>query len=674
MKHTGVLLSALVALGYAYTWAPLGPPGLTAYDWHALDSMEYASILCADTSIVMEGSTGWEAYSHQGLPCLSALPLDSASVLVALGNGGDGDGVYRFDLESHGFSLVHPCSLPRSVQYSAGWNAWFAGGEGGLSVSTNAVDWLALDDFAGMPCRAVAVAESSLVMAADTSVFFAHDAHALEFSGRIDLGLVEHNPITEASGIVASRRNAGVLWTQNDSGNPNTIYAMSENGTHLGAYTISGATNRDWEDIAIAYDAEGDRYLIYVGDIGDNNGAYVDKYVYLVEEPEVSPSQPPVTVTLHGMQRITFQYPGGVRYNAETLLIDPLTNDLYVVTKQGGGIATVFRAAFPQSTAETIVLEQVAGIAGLGGTAVGGDISPSGREILIKTYGQMYHWRRGPGQTVGEAFGSARTALPYVQEPQGEAVCWMANLMGYHTISEEQGGVPAHLYLYRREAWQQAQPPMFPVTDIAVSGAGSLVAVCPGTSLEAGLWCSADQGATWAQQLSTPNLGAVAVDSHGVVFLGWHGDRDTTGVAVWAADVASLTPVNQGLPSLSINRLRVDLRDPSGAMACCTDSGAVMLTGYFEPMELGIGCVAPDTACIEWPPVPAATHYDLYRSPLAFQWPDLPWYTVAVPDTTLTVSGVVLPDTSLFFMGRARNPSQVTPWSNTVGVLNRSLP
>ena len=38
---------------------------------------------------------------------------------------------------------------------------------------------------------------------------------------RTDLGLVEHEEIREASGIVASRKNSGVLWTHNDSDNPN---------------------------------------------------------------------------------------------------------------------------------------------------------------------------------------------------------------------------------------------------------------------------------------------------------------------------------------------------------------------------------------------------------------------------------------------------------------------
>ena len=68
---------------------------------------------------------------------------------------------------------------------------------------------------------------------------------------RIDLGLVEHEEIREASGIVASRKNSGVLWTHNDSDNPNCLYALDNKGRHLGTYYITGITNRDWEDIAL---------------------------------------------------------------------------------------------------------------------------------------------------------------------------------------------------------------------------------------------------------------------------------------------------------------------------------------------------------------------------------------------------------------------------------------
>ncbi|MBN1425460.1 hypothetical protein JXA88_12980 [Candidatus Fermentibacteria bacterium] len=676
MKAGSILVALLISRGLAYTWTPVGPPGLNTHDWCALSSGAFSSVLCADSCVVLEGVGEWETYSHGGLPCRGACPLDSTAILLIMGEGAGADGIYQFHFEDHGFAPVYACPFPQFIHHTAFWNAYVAGSAAGLALSTNAVDWLAMDAPAVLAAYASASCESCMVLAADTAVFYADHATAMQFGSRIDLGLVEHGAIDEASGIAASRRNPGVLWTHNDSGNPNVIYALSDDGTHLGAYTVAGAANRDWEDMAIGYNTTADRYLLYIADFGDNNGVYEDKYIYMIEEPSVSPSQPPVAETIYGVERITFRYPSGVRYNAETLLVDSPTGDLFVVTKQAGGIARVFRAAYPQSTSETMVLEQVAELSDLGGAAVGGDVSASGREILIKTYGQIFHWARSPGESVDEAFGSSRTPLPYVQEPQGEAVCWMPNLMGYYTVSEEPGGTPARLYGYRRQPWQQATPVPLLVTDIAIVAGGGLLAVESSTGFAAGLWESEDHGATWTHVLGAPGLRAAVADSHGVVFTGWREPGDTAGVAVWTREIGLLTPVNQGLPSLGVNRLRMDPRDSLGSVICCTDSGAARLTGYFEPMELRVGHTMPDTVRIQWLPVPAATLYDIYRSAAAFYWCDsLLWHTVAPPETALLITeDAVIPDTACFFRGRARNASYVTPWGTIVGLVNRSLP
>lgn len=47
-----------------------------------------------------------------------------------------------------------------------------------------------------------------------------------QFGDRIDCGVVECNDIKEASGIVASRVNPGVLWVHNDSGDKARTFAM----------------------------------------------------------------------------------------------------------------------------------------------------------------------------------------------------------------------------------------------------------------------------------------------------------------------------------------------------------------------------------------------------------------------------------------------------------------
>lgn len=267
-----------------------------------------------------------------------------------------------------------------------------------------------------------------------------------EFGNQVDLGLIEHDPITEASGIAASRMNPDVLWTHNDSGGSASVYAFNAQGKHLGVYSIAGITNRDWEDMAVGPGpVDGQQYL-YIGEIGDNNAQYDLKYIYRVPEPTVNSNQLPVNRTIADVEKIAFRYPDGNR-DAETLMVDPLTKDIYIVSKWEANVR-LYRAPYPQSTTDPITLDHVATLNLF--FVVGGDISPSGFEILIKTYTNVYYWRLTPGQNPWEIFVDEPSILPYNMEPQGEAICWMPDGMGYYTVSEEMGDIPTHLYFYPR--------------------------------------------------------------------------------------------------------------------------------------------------------------------------------------------------------------------------------
>lgn len=267
-----------------------------------------------------------------------------------------------------------------------------------------------------------------------------------EFGDRLDLGLISNDLLNEASGLAASRRNPNILWTHNDSGDENRLFAIDANGKHLGTFLIEGVEARDWEDVAVGPGPIKGRQYLYIGDIGDNLSKFDIKYIYRVAEPEVLRNQPPVEATLSEVETIAFQFPDGKR-DAETLMVDPLTKDIYIVSKRESKVR-VYRAPYPQSTTETITLEYVASL-NLN-NVVSGDISPSGNEVVIKTYSAIYYWRKPPDEKWVKMFEKDPVRVPYVPEPQGEAVCWRADGLGYYTISEEPGGIPSHLYFYPR--------------------------------------------------------------------------------------------------------------------------------------------------------------------------------------------------------------------------------
>src|SRR5258708_16246272 len=97
------------------------------------------------------------------------------------------------------------------------------------------------------------------------------------------LGRVDQQ-LEEASGLVASIANPGLLWSTNDSGNPPEVFLIDQNAKTKLVCTLFRIHNRDWEDIAIGDGPDPKKKYIYVADIGDNWAQYKLKFIYRFEE------------------------------------------------------------------------------------------------------------------------------------------------------------------------------------------------------------------------------------------------------------------------------------------------------------------------------------------------------------------------------------------------------
>ena len=94
--------------------------------------------------------------------------------------------------------------------------------------------------------------------------------------------------LNEVSGVAASRLHPPLLWVHNDSGGEPAVYAIRPDGTLVSTVTIEGATNTDWEDIAVGPGpARGVSYL-FLGDIGDNLSGRDHITVYRIPEPRTT--------------------------------------------------------------------------------------------------------------------------------------------------------------------------------------------------------------------------------------------------------------------------------------------------------------------------------------------------------------------------------------------------
>ena len=261
------------------------------------------------------------------------------------------------------------------------------------------------------------------------------------------VAIFDDSSLDEASGMAHSERNPGYLWTQTDSGNSNEIFLVSRDGKIAAQFTIEGATNRDWEDIAVGPGPVAGQSYIYLADIGDNRLHYPKKIIYRFPEPLLQGTARPYSGHVIGADRLVFQLPDGPK-NAEAILIDPKSRDLFILSKEEQCV--VYRAAYPQSVSKTTIMERVLAIPFRIVTSA--DLSADGRELLVRTYTHAFYYSRREGESVIDALKRTPLLEPLAQEPQGEAICWAADKSGYYTVSEEVNWwTPQIVYFCRRK-------------------------------------------------------------------------------------------------------------------------------------------------------------------------------------------------------------------------------
>jgi len=274
------------------------------------------------------------------------------------------------------------------------------------------------------------------------------------FSEGVVVATVAGGEITEASGLAVSRKNAGVLWVHNDSGEKPRVFAIGLDGKVIAIYGLWGVTADDYEDIAIGRGPRSGVDYLYIGDIGDNLAKRSSVTVYRVREPDTAGASG--ELQLDDVAALELRYPDHP-YDAETLLADPRTGDLFLVTRDVGGESRVFRAAFPHTPDAPTTLEEVAKITFRGAgpsdvAATAGDIDASGRLIVVRTYNKALLWERAEGESVAEALAGASVSTPIVgapDEPQGEAIAFGPDGKSYFTLSE---GIEQPLVRFERRS------------------------------------------------------------------------------------------------------------------------------------------------------------------------------------------------------------------------------
>ena len=304
---------------------------------------------------------------------------------------------------------------------------------------------LRLKSFAAMCSRSVAVVAAFALLSVSAG------AACDKYSRGVAWGVVSIDGLQEASGIAASRRNPGVLWVHND-GSSGAVHAVGVNGAHLATFFLGRAVS-DTEDIAVGPGPVAGVSYLYVGDSG---GKRRDVQILRIPEPIVDPGRTgsPISTFFSGVDAFTVSYPDG-KHDAESLMVDPSSREVFIVTKQGGG-ARVYRAnlnnVFPGSQVQWGFVTSLPFA-----NASGGDISADGTQIVLRREDFVQTWERFNGEWIGTTLSRSGTGIPVIGpplEPNGEGIALLPNGAGYVTISE---GANPVLYFFEAQCPSRPQ-------------------------------------------------------------------------------------------------------------------------------------------------------------------------------------------------------------------------
>jgi hypothetical protein len=251
-------------------------------------------------------------------------------------------------------------------------------------------------------------------------------------------GHVQDDDIDELSGLVASRRRPGMYWVHNDSGDDARAFAIDVQGHLLAELTLSNADATDIEDIALERGKEGEPDVLYLADMGDNFRRREKVQLYRIAEPVVPQDSAPLELTREA-QVIEVAYEDGA-HDAEALLLDPRSGDLFLVTKASPlsreewvGVYRVARAALLAE--QPVVARKVASIPV--GPATAGDVAPDGSAIIVRNYRGALYWPRAQGDTIAQALAKPACRLPIAEaDRKGEAIGFTPDMRAYVTSTE----------------------------------------------------------------------------------------------------------------------------------------------------------------------------------------------------------------------------------------------
>jgi hypothetical protein len=177
---------------------------------------------------------------------------------------------------------------------------------------------------------------------------------------------------------------------------------------------IEGAEVVDWEDISAVTGPDGDE--LYIADIGDNERVRESVTIYRVDEPETGASTAIAEASV-------LTYPDAA-HDAEALVVEPSSGDVYIITKGFTNRTRVFAARAPLGASTTLEPVATLDLAGPLAAVTGADVSSDGDRIVLSTYATGFELSLPEGAAFDEIWQQRPVRVPLGPHAQNEAVAY----------------------------------------------------------------------------------------------------------------------------------------------------------------------------------------------------------------------------------------------------------
>ncbi len=234
-------------------------------------------------------------------------------------------------------------------------------------------------------------------------------------------GAFADSRLDESSGVASSRQYPGTLWTHNDGDEP-VIFVTDTTGAALGTVRLRTEVD-DWEDIALG--PCGRSTCLYLADTGDNRERRPTVRIHRLPEPDPATTRAGVVA---GAEVLQLRYPDGPQ-DVEAMWVDP-SGDVQLVTKGRRGEIRQFRVpagawgARRPAVAQPLARLPIENIRRLDRFVTGAAISPDGRHVALRTYGEVYFFERGRNGVLRLPAAPLACSLGGI-DIQGEGIAWL---------------------------------------------------------------------------------------------------------------------------------------------------------------------------------------------------------------------------------------------------------